>query len=81
MRSRGISVSQIFPWIAWPRSVTGGIGALVYEPEAAVPIEYGHVDLDDVAFQVRQFLQGSPIEVINRLLALNGSSAGRDRRH
>ncbi len=55
---------------------TQGLGALVYEPEHNFPIDGGPVDLDVVAYQTQEVLEGSSSEVVSRLLALNGSSSG-----
>lgn len=52
------------------------LGALVYEPEFGMePIE-ASLDLDSIASQVQEVLKGSASEVLQELLALNGSSAG-----
>lgn len=53
-----------------------GMGALVYEPDQGQVDEYGLIDLDLLADQTQEVLQGASEEVLNELLALNGSSAG-----
>jgi len=54
-----------------------GMGALQYEPEQAPE---GHssdaLNLDLLAEESRQVLEGAPKQVIDELLSLNGSSAG-----
>ena len=53
-----------------------GMGALVYEPDES-PKHYDEkINLDVLASQTEQVLEGESGEVINELLALNGSSAG-----
>lgn len=53
-----------------------GMGALVYEPDESPEINDDKIDLDFLASQTEQVLEGESGEVINELLALNGSSAG-----
>lgn len=53
-----------------------GMGALVYEPDQSPMIVDEMIDLDVLATQTEDVLEGSSEEVIAELLALNGSSAG-----
>ncbi len=53
-----------------------GMGALVYEPDHSPSDSQEFIDLDNLASQTEEVLQGSSEEVIKELLALNGSSAG-----
>lgn len=53
-----------------------GMGALVYEADESPEINDDKIDLDFLASQTEQVLEGESEEVINELLALNGSSAG-----
>lgn len=53
-----------------------GMGALVYEPDQSPLMPDKMIDLDVLASQTEEVLQGSSEEVIPELLALNGSSAG-----
>lgn len=53
-----------------------GMGALVYEADESPEINDDKIDLDFLASQTEQVLEGESGEVINELLALNGSSAG-----
>lgn len=53
-----------------------GMGALVYEPDHSTTDVSEPIDLDGLALRAAQALQGSSEEVIQELLALNGSSAG-----
>lgn len=53
-----------------------GMGVLVYEPDTRFPDDPAPLDLDHLAEQARQVMEGSADRVIETLLALNGSSAG-----
>ena len=53
-----------------------GMGALVYEADESPEINDDKIDLDFLASQTERVLEGESEEVINELLALNGSSAG-----
>ncbi|EHQ42778.1 type II toxin-antitoxin system HipA family toxin [Myroides odoratus] len=53
-----------------------GMGALVYEPDKSPFSEENEIDLDYLADQTKQVLEGESELVIKELLALNGSSAG-----
>jgi len=53
-----------------------GLGALVYEPDQSEPVDAHIIDLDLLANQTEEVLKGNAEEVLNELLALNGSSAG-----
>lgn len=53
-----------------------GMGALVYEPDHSPHSSKELIDLDQLAEQTEEVIQGSSEVAINELLALNGSSAG-----
>ena len=54
-----------------------GMGALVYEPDQSLSEHNEHgLNLDSLAAQTEAIMQGSSQDVLNELLALNGSSAG-----
>ncbi len=53
-----------------------GMGALIYEPDCSEGAEHGTINLDLLAEQSRQIIAGNSEEVFQKLLALNGSSAG-----
>ena len=76
MRTHGILPSGISPLDRLAYVGLHGMGALVYEP--AISPSDGHIviDLDQLSTQSRAVLEGSSEEVIDELLALNGSSAG-----
>ncbi|MGH0052460.1 MAG: type II toxin-antitoxin system HipA family toxin, partial [Sphaerochaetaceae bacterium] len=76
VRSQGVSPSLLTPLDRLALVGNGGLGALVYRPEYEFPFSKGNLDLDCVASQVQEILEGSFSEVVEQLLALNGSSAG-----
>ncbi|MCH7396616.1 type II toxin-antitoxin system HipA family toxin [Belliella sp. DSM 107340] len=53
-----------------------GLGALVYEPNNNQENRNSKIDLDQLADQTEEVLQGCSEDIISELLALNGSSAG-----
>jgi len=55
---------------------TGGMGALVYEPEIEGLHTSKHTNLDEVANEIVQFQENGDDQFIDDLLSMNGSSAG-----
>ncbi len=76
LRSEGISPSDISPLDRLGYVGLHGMGALVYEPDQSPDSSNEMIDLDVLANQTEDVLQGDSEEVIAELLALNGSSAG-----
>lgn len=76
LRAQGILPSTITPLDRLAYVGTYGMGALVYEPDNSPSEGDITIDLDQLAIQSRAVLEGTSEEVINELLALNGSSAG-----
>lgn len=76
MRSQGIITSDITPLDRLAYVGQHGMGALVYEPDYGSTETDGAIHLDQLATQVGEVLKGSSEDVIQELLALNGSSAG-----
>jgi len=76
LRSQGILPASISPLDRLAHVGLSGMGALVYEPDNSPADNQGLIDLDHLALQTEQVLQGSSEEVLKELLALNGSSAG-----
>ncbi len=74
--SKGLSPREVSPLDRLAHVGTRGLGALTYDPEVERSEEYDGLDLDHLASQVTEVLQGDAPEVIEELLALNGSSAG-----
>ena len=52
------------------------MGALSYEPSQPLPGEFEDIILDDLAKNSQEILQGESDELVEKLLSLNGSSAG-----
>ncbi|MDV7697977.1 type II toxin-antitoxin system HipA family toxin [Chryseobacterium soli] len=76
LRSEGISPSDISPLDRLAYVGLHGMGALIYEPDQSPNNSNEMIDLDVLATQTENVLQGDSEEVIAELLALNGSSAG-----
>ncbi|HMR83286.1 MAG TPA: type II toxin-antitoxin system HipA family toxin [Niabella sp.] len=76
MRAQGILPSSISPLDRLAHVGLFGLGALVYEPDNSPSDIDAIIDLDHLATQTEGVLEGSSEDVIQELLALNGSSAG-----
>ncbi|WP_028296841.1 type II toxin-antitoxin system HipA family toxin [Olivibacter sitiensis] len=75
-RAQGILPTHISPLDRLAHVGLHGMGALVYEPDNSPSAVHELIDLDHLALQTEEVLQGSSEEVIKELFALNGSSAG-----
>jgi serine/threonine-protein kinase HipA len=75
-RSLGILPSDITPLDRLAHVGLNGLGALVYEPDHSTQESSDSINLDKLAEQAREVLDGTSDEVLQELLALNGSSAG-----
>ncbi|SKB60990.1 serine/threonine-protein kinase HipA [Soonwooa buanensis] len=76
LRAEGILPNEVTALDRLAYVGLNGMGALVYEPDES-PKHYDEkINLDVLASQTEQVLEGESGEVINELLALNGSSAG-----
>jgi len=76
LRSQGILPATISSLDRLAHVGSSGMGSLVYEPDHSPSDVQEIIDLDRLALQTEDVLQGSSEEVIKELLALNGSSAG-----
>jgi len=76
MRAQGIMPEQLSPLDRLAHIGETGMGALVYEPDFSEDHTSDDVDLDWLAEQSREVLEGAANDVLTALLALNGSSAG-----
>lgn len=76
LRSEGILPSEVTPLDRLAHVGLHGLGALVYEPDESPNFDDEIIDLDVLASQTKEVLEGGSDEVIAELLALNGSSAG-----
>jgi serine/threonine-protein kinase HipA len=77
LMSRGILPGQLGPLDRLAYVGRGGRGALIYRP--AIPPETGALpvsDMDEIAKQVKQVLEGDSTDVIDDLFILGGSSGG-----
>ncbi|MCY4378443.1 MAG: type II toxin-antitoxin system HipA family toxin [Candidatus Dadabacteria bacterium] len=75
-RSKGVEPGRLTPLDRLAHVGRGGMGALVYEPDLGRRKHSGALDIDDLALKTRQVLGGSAEDVLEELVALNGSSAG-----
>ena len=75
-RSLGTLPSDITPLDRLAHVGLNGLGALVYEPDHSTKESSDSINLDQLAEQTREVLEGTSDEVLQDLLALNGSSAG-----
>jgi serine/threonine-protein kinase HipA len=77
LTSKGINIANITPLDRLAFVGSGGMGALVYKPEiepdnANLP----RPELDDIAREINQVLEGTSPEIIEKLFILGGSSGG-----
>ena len=75
-RSSGILPSMITPLDRLTYIGLNGLGALVYEPDYSIQESKDNINLDKLAEQTQEVLNSTSDEVLQDLLALNGSSAG-----
>jgi serine/threonine-protein kinase HipA len=75
-RSSGILPSDITPLDRLTHVGLSGLGALVYEPDHSTNENSDKINLDKLAKQTQEVLDGASDEVLQDLMALNGSSAG-----
>ncbi|MFT5207851.1 MAG: serine/threonine-protein kinase HipA [Candidatus Omnitrophota bacterium] len=75
-RSRGVLLSDVTPLDRLAHVGQHGMGALVYEPNYGINDASDAVSLDILAEQVQEVLDGAADDVLEELIALNGSSAG-----
>lgn len=76
LRSKGVLPADLSPLDRLSHVGLSGMGALVYEPDNSPADNHELIDLDRLALQTEEVLQGTSDEVLKELLALNGSSAG-----
>jgi serine/threonine-protein kinase HipA len=75
-RSKGILPSDITPLDRLAHVGMSALGALVYEPDHSENNNSEQINLDVLARQSRDVLEGEAEEVLAELIALNGSSGG-----
>lgn len=74
--SQGIAASDMTPLDRLAHVGKNGMGALVYEPDQSTEVPQDSINLDTLAQETQEVLNGKSEEVLQELLALNGSSAG-----
>ena len=75
-RSIGILPTDITPLDRLAHVGFHGLGALAYEPDYSTEESGDNINLDKLAKQTQEVLNGTSDEVLQNLMALNGSSAG-----
>ena len=75
-RSHGVLPAEISPLDRLAYVGKHGLGALVYEPDYSMSGGDDFIDLDRLAAQSHDILDGEAEDILQELLALNGSSAG-----
>ena len=76
MRARGLLPEEFSPLDRLAHIGQTGMGALTYEPDFSEMPTHEQIDLDWLAAQSTEVLEGEAEDVLAELLALNGSSAG-----
>lgn len=76
LRADGVLPEQVTPLGRLTHVGKRGMGALVYAPDQGPEAPEADLDLDRLAAQSRDVLQGETDEVLEELIALNGSSTG-----
>lgn len=76
MRARDILPEELSPLDRLSFIGETGMGALIYEPDFSDDNPSDDIDLDWLAEQSSQVLEGAADDALSALLALNGSSAG-----
>ena len=76
VRLQGILPNQLSPLDRLAHVGHTGMGALVYEPDFGEKVKDNPINLDQLAIHAQNVLDGEAEDVLQELLALNGSSAG-----
>ena len=77
LSSKGINISGITPLDRLAFVGCGGMGALIYQPEFGSSSELSYkIELDTIANEMTQILQGTSSEILEELFVLGGSSGG-----
>lgn len=77
LSSRGIDILKITPLDRLSFVGSGGMGALTYQPEFEETTKFSsQIELDVIAKEMNQILQGDSSEIIEELFELGGSSGG-----
>lgn len=76
MRTQGILPNNISPLDRLCHVGHTGMGALIFEPDYSLPSSKDAINIDTLAKQTEQILSGEASDILEKLLSLNGSSAG-----
>jgi len=76
VKSRNLLPEEFTPLDRLAHVGLTGLGALVYEPDHSDEVQEDSINLDDLAKQTQDVLDGEAEDVLQELIALNGSSAG-----
>ena len=76
MRAKGVLPEHLSPLDRLAHVGHSGMGVLTYEPDFSEAPVHEQIDLDWLAAQSADVLEGEADDVLAELLALNGSSAG-----
>lgn len=77
LSSKGIDISKLTPLDRLAFVGSGGLGALIYQPEFEGTSKHlFRIELDVIAREMNQILHGSSSEIIEELFELGGSSGG-----
>lgn len=76
IRSQGILPSDITPLDRLAHVGSHGLGALVFEPDHSAEDTQDEINLDKLASQAQEVMEGTSDDVLEELISLNGSSAG-----
>lgn len=77
LTSKGINIGGITPLDRLAFVGSGGMGALVYQPEIGTGrMALSRPELDTIAREINQVLEGAGPEIIEKLFILGGSSSG-----
>lgn len=76
VRSFGILPSDITPLDRLTNVGANGLGALVFEPDHSTEENKDNINLDKLAKQTQEVLDGASDDVLQDLISLNGSSSG-----
>ena len=75
-RGQGILPQEVTPLDRLVHIGVSGMGALVFEPNFSADDAHDTINLDHLAAQAQDVLNGTSDDVLQELLSLNGSSAG-----
>jgi serine/threonine-protein kinase HipA len=76
IRSQGILPSDVTPLDRLAHVGSHGLGALVFEPDHSTEGTQDEINLDSLASHAQEVMDGASDDVLEELIALNGSSAG-----